>query len=531
MAVETTEEIAEEPTPFTYSQAMRCTNKRYWQEAINNELQALAEHDTYAAVAPPPGVKVLKGKWIFTVKRDTHNKPIKCKARYVACGYDQIYLEHYEHTKASVADSRSFRLVFCLANNYHMELAQADVSSAYLNGHLEETIFMMAPEGSDDICWRLKRPLYGLKQAGHNWRQHVDKTLQEAGYQPCDADPGLYFWRTSPKQAFLALHVDDMLIATQDKDLQDKTIKSLQAKYKLKVDLHPTWLLHMRITYNQELGQLKLDQQAYAEDISKRFLPQATQASKTVKTPQPTNQYLAPATDDEAKAMTEVEKGDYQGLVGSLAYLATHTRPDLSFTVGQLGKYLHKPCQRHMSAALHALRYLSSTTTLGLVYTRPGTHVSGGVKATAYSDANFAQDSDRHSIAATAVFIYDNPITWSSHRIRHITSSTEEAELSAASEAAREAIAIRSILTQLACMVDQPITLLIDNKPTVAVATNLGYYPRLKHVAIRHRFAAEAHNNRLITITWCSSQEQLADLLTKPMAAPLFKALRDKYLR
>jgi hypothetical protein len=431
-----------------------------------------------------------------------------------------------------------------------MQLAQADVSAAYLHGDLEEEIYMTPPLGSTDICWRLQRPLYGLKQAGYNWRVHIDKTICSMGFHPTDSDPGLYYKHTDAAGhlSLIVLHVDDMLVASDTEKDMAATLAGLQDQYKIKIDTNPSWLLHMRIHRDKTSGAIKLDQEAYAREILQTFgvesehtsttaskagdTPKPQKPPKFIKLPQPAGQYLSASTDDEVKRTEPALVKRYQEIVGSLAYLATHTRPDLTYATTQLARHLQKPCERHLEAAAHALRYLASHPSLGLTFSPTPSFPRDHVSIVGYSDANFGGDQDRHSIAAHCFYADEtNLLMWTAHRLRHVTTSTEETELSAGSEAAHEALALRSIFVQLHLLPStSPVSIRIDNKPTVDVATNLSYYAKLKHLDIRHKFLAEAHNDHMITVSWCPSSEQRADFLTKPHPAPVFLSLQKHFV-
>jgi hypothetical protein len=258
---------------------------------------------------------------VYAIKLNEKGE-IDNKARLVACGYGQVYQEDYFFTKADVSPVRSFRLVMAIAAVNKMYLTQLDVKSAFLNSRLDEQVWIKTPPGCKDKYWLLVKALYGLKQAAHNWRALLDKMLRELGLSPCNHDPACYVLKKGGELLVMAVHVDDMLVATKSTAQRDWLVNKLSQKVTLKVEKNPKWLLHMRIDYNREAGVLKLDQSTYLKDVLNKFDPAG---HRTARTPLPGNTYLRPSDKSD---LDEHGVHLYQAIVGSLMYAATHTRPD-----------------------------------------------------------------------------------------------------------------------------------------------------------------------------------------------------------
>jgi hypothetical protein len=159
----------------------------------------------------PPGKRCLKSKDVFAYKYDALGEISKCKVRLVACGYAQSLYGEYFLTNADVAETRSFRLVLCLGVCCGGVFFQGDVVSAFLQSELDEEIYMRTPEGYGPITYlQLLRPLYGLKQAGRQWRTTFDGVLRSCGMTNCEREPGVYYRLEQGSVAcMLAVHVDD----------------------------------------------------------------------------------------------------------------------------------------------------------------------------------------------------------------------------------------------------------------------------------------------------------------------------------
>ena len=241
---------------------------------------------------------------------------------------------------------------------------------------------------------------------------------------------------------------------------------------------------------------------------------------RTARIPLAVNTYLPP-TDGQSDLSAEEIKL-YQTIVGSINYLAQKTRPDIAQAAGHFGKFLHNPSRIHLERLTQFLEYLASTLDTGLVYT---SGQENSIKV--WSDANFANDKDRHSTMAHIIVIAGNIISWLSKRIRNICLSTEETELTSASEATRELKRVKSLATELKLIKDSDeVILFIDNEPAVKAINNPGYYGRLKHLDISQKYVMEASKEGLLKVQWCSGSDMLADPLTKPVAAPAIEAFR-----
>jgi hypothetical protein len=157
-----------QPTPTTYKPARQSGEWEYWKQAINDELAKMNKYDVWEVVNRNQSTRVVGGKWVFTRKIDGNTgKPSKYKARYVAKGFSQIEGIDYNELYAAVAHKDSIRLVLAIIAHFDLEVDQIDIVAAFLNGDLEETIYMDPPEGSPipaTKMLRLRKSLYGLKQ-------------------------------------------------------------------------------------------------------------------------------------------------------------------------------------------------------------------------------------------------------------------------------------------------------------------------------------------------------------------------------
>ena len=190
----------------------------------------------YETVRIPDGVKPITSKPVFRIKLDQHGEVERYKLRIVARGFTQKEGIDYQEVFAPVANLESIRIILALAAKHDLELDQMDVSTAYLNGELEEELYMHPPDGvpiQSGYCWRLKRSLYGLKQAGRTWNKTLDRKLGDLGFCRLDAETCLYVLRDKGEVCFLVVYVDDLLLAASSRKFMNSVKSKLSSTFKM----------------------------------------------------------------------------------------------------------------------------------------------------------------------------------------------------------------------------------------------------------------------------------------------------------
>ena len=235
-------------------------------------------------------------------------------------------------------------------------------------------------------------------------------------------------------------------------------------------------------------------------------------------------QKLVKLTEAEADADVKL----YQSMLGLLMYAMIGTRPDLAFSVGALSKHAATPGAEHFRAMKRVYRYLQGTKDLRLTYrgSPPGSEddISGDLLG--YVDADWASDiNDRRSISGFVFMLSGSAITWSSKRQQSTALSSTEAEYMAASAATKEAIWLRSFLSELGQLrLPYTVPLLIDNQSAIALIKNPEHHEQTKHIAVRYHFIRDAYEDSVIEPEYVLTGDQVADVLTKPLA-------REKHTR
>lgn len=217
-----------------------------------------------------------------------------------------------------------------------------------------------------------------------------------------------------------------------------------------------------------------------------------------------------------------IDEKEYRRNIGCLRYLL-HTRPDLSFCVGVLSRYMQSPRQSHGVALKQILRYLQGTLKHGLSFRR-----YTSTKLVGFSDSSHNVDEDDGRSTTGHIFYYsDSPITWCSTKQETVTLSSCEAEFMAATEAAKQAIWLRELLEEIVGEKNEKVTILIDNKSAIALTKNPVFHGRSKHIHRRYHFIRECVEKDLINVKHVPGVEQRADILTKALGRLKFKEMRE----
>jgi hypothetical protein len=333
---------------------------------MHEELEALKAKEVYEEVSElPHGRKAVKCKWVLCIKRDKDGQISCFKGRLVAKGFTQIFGQDFTFTFAPVARWESIRSILCIATLNDLELRHIDVKSAYLNAPLEEEIYMVAPEGCKTPYWRLRKGLYGLRQAGRQWYLHLHQAYTSLGFTRCKSDWSVYVRKSPTSLSISATSVDDLLLASSLKAESDLAASQIKEKFAIMDGGDTEWLLGCRIHRWRNHKLLMINQEQYTTQILGDF---HMENCNSVKTPCPAYQLttaMCPTTNEGHRAVAKLL---YCTIVGKCMYLSNCTRPDIAFAVRELAKFMSDYGSKHFKAAKHLLQYLQGTRGRGVIY-------------------------------------------------------------------------------------------------------------------------------------------------------------------
>jgi len=500
----------------TYDEAKTRSDWPQWQDAIQVELDNLKAAGTWEIVERLRDTNVVDSKWVFRVKKDADGNISKWKARLVARGFTQVYGVDYFETFAPVAKLASIRTILAIAARNNWDISMFDFHSAYLNGELDEDIYMEQPpyyETADRGRYvvKLNKTLYGLKQAGKKWYDSLCRSLADIGFKKTEADPAVFFVHAGNHVVILAIHVDDSTMTGSSVTLQNEYKARINAKFQL-TDLGPiSWLLGLAITRDRASRTLSLSQHSYIDTLLRRFnLEDCKPLAQPLDPHVQFSKDQCPTTVEEKAAMKAVP---YREAVGALNWVAVGTRPDISFAVGQLAQYMENPGRVHWEAVKRVLRYLKGTRDWKLVY---GGGDARGLEG--FADADGATQEHRRAISGYVILVDGGAVSWGSKKQELVTLSTTEAEYVATTHAAKELIWFRRLLSEVFRPLEHPIVLHSDNQSAIALAHSQGqFHARTKHIDIRWHFIRYSIENGSIELVYCPTEDMTADLLTKPL--------------
>lgn len=490
-----------------------------WHTAMQQEFEALQRNNTWDLVPLPQGRKPIGCKWVFRIKENPDGSLNKHKARLVAKGFHQQPGFEFTDTFSPVVKPVTIRVVLTIALSHGWSIRQLDVNNAFLNGHLHEELYMSQPpgfhQGSVNTVCRLKKSLYGLRQAPRAWFDKLSSTLHNFGFVTAKSDPSLFIKKTHHSIVYILVYVDDIIVTGSNSRELDALITSLHNQFALK-DLGPLhYFLGIQVTPTAH-GGLLLTQTKYVNDLLHRC---KMQDAKPVSTPMAASTKL---TNDGSDYFDDPHL--YRATVGALQY-ACLTRPDLAYCVNKVSQFMSKPLLQHWLAVKRILRYLAGTKHMGILLSS-----CHHPRLSAMSDADWASDLvDRRSTSGFCVYFGSNLVAWSSKKQPVVSRSSTEAEYRALALAVSELTWLRSLLHELRYpLSNEPPIIFCDNQSTVQLSANPVLHSRSKHLELDLHFVREKVQSKLVAVTHISSTDQIADALTKPLAKSQFFNLRSK---
>ena len=506
--------------PKSFEEAMSGPDAKQWKYAMEDEMKSLKSNDTYSITQIPEGRQSVGGRWVYALKEGPDGN-IRYKARYVAKGYSQKEGVDYYETFSPTARMTSLRIMMQLAAEYNLCVHQLDVKTAYLNAPIDCEIYVEQPEGfrvndSDkDLVWRLNKSLYGLKQSGRNWNCVLHEYLIQNNFTQSLVDTCIYIRNSEDSRIIMLVWVDDIIITASSETSMIEIKSLLKRRFKM-TDLGQLhWFLG--IQFNCENGEIRMNQSHYLKKVLSKYGMDNCKPKAT-----PSEQKLNFSDDLE---IVDVIK--YREMVGSLVYAMTCTRPDLCWIVTKLSQYLSKPTVNHHTAVKRVLRYVSATLDYELCF--KCSHES--LKVFGFSDADWGSSEDRRSTTGYCFKVGSRIVSWKSKKQQTVALSSCEAEYMALSAATQEALFINQLISDMDNDYkheNKPTVLCSDNQGAIALAKNPVNHQRSKHIDIKYHFIRSQIGNGKIELVYVPSENNIADVFTKPLGKIKFQAFVKK---
>ncbi|GJU28752.1 retrovirus-related pol polyprotein from transposon TNT 1-94 [Tanacetum coccineum] len=381
-----------------------------WIVAMQEELNQFIANDVWELVPQPKNMTIIGTKWVFRNKLDENGVVSRNKARLVAQGYNQQEGIDYDETYASVARLESIRILLAYACALDFKLFQMDVKSAFLNGFINEEVYVAQPLGfidfeKPDHVYKLKKALYGLKQAPKAWYDRLKSFLIKHEYKMRMVDNTLFTKKKSSNLIIVQIYVDDIIFGSTCQDMCDEFAKIMHDEFEMNMMGKLNFFLGLQIKQIED--GIFFNQSNYIKEMLKKF---GLEDSKSMKTPMSSDTKL---TKD--KKCESVDSTKYRGMIGSLLYL-TASRPDIMFSVCLCARFQEAPKTSYLKVVKHIFRYIKGTTHLGLWYPK-GTDIETVV----YADSDHAGDYvDRKSTSGICTFVGCCLTSWFSNETKSI---------------------------------------------------------------------------------------------------------------
>ena len=471
----------------------------------------------WTVVKIPAGVNLLRCHFVYKIKFK-NGKVDRLKSRLVVDGSQQHKGIDYSDTFAPVVKYTTFRLFVAICAIFKMQIHQLDVKNAFIYAPLEEEVYVVPhPEMKIALgyCLKLLRFLYGLRQAPRNWNAHLHDFIISIGFQRSPLDFCLYHQKRQGHVVFLAVFVDDILIACANNKILCQVKQEFHSRFEM-TDLGLAQeFLGIRI--NQTDAGISLNQSNYIDQLFDKYysclLPCRNYSDLPMKRGH-IHREEAPATERQRAI---VDAFPYSEITGAVLYLSVVTRFDISFAVGVLTRHMKTPTYEACLAASRLLVYLKKSKNKGLFYS------GSSLNLHVYSDSDWASDLDtRRSTSGYVVMMAGGPISWMSKLQSIVATSSMEAEYISAYLSVQEVTWVRAVLHYLELTRDKPTTLLIDNKSAIDLAHNPVHHQRSKHIDIKYHWLRDKVADGTIAMLHVPTTDQRADIMTKVVDSAVF---------
>ena len=498
------------PEPKSWKQVLKHRYAAEFKKAAQKEIEDLERRGTFkhVAVNEARAATVLPLIWVFKYKFDSDGYLEKFKARICVRGDLQ---KTEQDTYAATLAARTFRALLAIAAVFDLEVLHYDAVNAFVNFELNEKIYCRLPDGfeREGLCWLLLRALYGLKQSPLLWYMVFTAALEELGLSEVPGVNCLFSngWLT------LFFYVDDIVILCAPQNLHKlrQFEEALLSRFEMRSLGELKWFLGIRIVRDRANRRIWLCQDSYIEKVASRF--HIAESKTAPKTPLPSTELL-PA-DEQATAQQILA---YQQRVGSIGFAAAVSRPDISFAVSKLSRFLKNPSPKHLDAADRVISYLLHTRSLAIEYSP---RQEGEIFMCA-SDAAFADDPETRKSSDGYLFqLYGGPIDWRAAKQSTVTTSSTEAELLSLSTASKELIWWGRFFDGIQFKMEQKLTISCDNTQTIGAMEkeSLRLSTKLRHIDIHQHWLRQEVENGRVTLKWIPTAEMPADGLTKALPA------------
>ncbi|KAK9114554.1 hypothetical protein Syun_021351 [Stephania yunnanensis] len=487
----------------------------FWVMAMQEELSHFVRNKVWTLVPRPKDHTTIGTKWVFRNKKNEKGEIVRNKARLVAQGYNQEEGIDYEEAFAPVARLEAIRMLLAYACYNGFLLYQMDVKSAFLNGFINEEVYVEQPPGFEDHehpghVYHLQKALYGLRQAPRVWYDRLSAFLLEKGFKKGTLDPTLFILIEKHDMLLVQIYVDDIIFGSSNTSLCNEFSSLMTNEFEMSMMGELTYFLGLQI--KQSKHGIFINQAKYVRDMSKKFKFENLKACDT-----PSSSTIKMDKDQVGKP---IDPKLYRGMIGSLLYL-TASRPDITFSVCLCARFQSDPKESHLKCVKRIFRYLSGTQDLGLWFNK-----TKSFELRSFVDSDYAGSLvDRKSTSGFCHLLGNSLISWFSKKQNSVALSTAEAEYVSAGSCCAQVLYVKQQLEDYQILVGCA-EIYCDNTSAINISKNPVLRSRTKHIEIRHHFLRDHVQKGDVKLIHVPTEDQLADIFTKPLPREQFSKIR-----
>ena len=511
------------------------------------EYQSFDNRGLWKLAVLPPSAKEHRMMLLVKSKLRPDGTEEKVKCRGVVCGNEyRKGIDFDSNVYAPCPHLATARVMIAEAVQSGKCVKKYDVSQAFTFGQTDRRCFIKSPPGrklhydpdtGERMSYEILKNLYGSPSAPRRWHIELHNTLCSMGFTQSTCDPCLY----GKDCLNVLVYTDDFLCTfpptPTGHELYDELVKMLTTKYALGDDGYTdaTEYIGMKIEFSDDRKQCRITQPLKTAPLLESAGMTSCRPSFTPGVPKVLLSSLDCPADDDVKQRTFMKDKPYRIRVGQLLWLARTSRPDISYQVNALARVSHNPGKAHWDASTKLIKYISHTADMGVTYIRDEnlTAVPGQWKPCLWSDATWASDygdayDNYRSTTGWVATLGRSPVSWKSCRQEVVAQSSTESEWYAAADAAKEALFLRHLFSDLKIPLHGSMELKCDNQSTIKQSLNAVNQHNSRHIGQRAHFLRQQCHTGNLSLKYVSTHEQLGDLFTKCLPEPAHNYLRKK---
>ncbi len=484
----------------SYKKAMNDSSREEWVKIMKNENNSLLINEIWTLINFFRDRRVLRGKWVYKIKREEHDEILRYKTRWVIREFEQVERLNYTKTFVSMIKSMSYKTMYVIVVVNDWEIEQMNVKTTFLYDKILEDVYVVQltsfEQNVNQIC-KLNKALYDLKQSSRVWFETLAKFLFFLSYVSLNVEFNVFM----RDDIMIVIYVDDLILTRLNLAAIFWLKNALNERFEMS-DLNSCiYYLDMMIFRNRNLRQLILNQNVYVEQMLRDH---EMWDCKSLITLMNVSCRLIKAFDEYTADKSL--KISYQSVVRSLMYIMLETRPDIAYSI-----------------SMRIFRYLRGTHQMKLMFREALKPLEG------YTDSDWAEDQDiRRLISEYAFNVDSDVISWFSKRQFIVTLSICEIEYTKQILVAKEAIWLRNLMIQLTCDAEysQAVMIYENNQNAIVLIKNFQFHARIKHIDIQIHFIREKMIEEFIDLAYVFIDQMIVDDLTKSLARNKFVQFR-----